>query len=116
MPTQNCVPLPSAAPNAEIQGVLWDMDGTLLDTEPYWMAAEAALVAEFGGRWSQDQAMALVGNALPDAAAAHAGLVAAGVEVRSEPIELDEPGYWHGAKVFYSTDPDGVTVELIERP
>ena len=43
-------------------------------------------------------------------------LVAAGVEVRSEPIELDEPGSWHGAKVFYSTDPDGVTVELIERP
>ena len=53
---------------------------------------------------------------VPDAAAAHAALVAAGVEVRSEPIELDEPGYWYGAKVFYSTDPDGVTVELIERP
>ncbi|OIH84188.1 haloacid dehalogenase [Arthrobacter sp. UCD-GKA] len=70
MPTQNCDPLPSAALNTEIQGVLWDMDGTLLDTEPYWMAAEAALVAEFGGRWSEDQAMALVGNALPDAAAA----------------------------------------------
>ena len=25
--------------------VLWDMDGTLVDTEPYWMAAEHALVA-----------------------------------------------------------------------
>ena len=24
--------------------VLWDMDGTLVDTEPYWMAAESALV------------------------------------------------------------------------
>jgi catechol 2,3-dioxygenase-like lactoylglutathione lyase family enzyme len=53
---------------------------------------------------------------VPDAAATHAALVAAGVEVRSEPIELEEPGYWHGAKVFYSTDPDGVTVEIIERP
>jgi diaminopimelate decarboxylase len=53
---------------------------------------------------------------VPDAAATHAALVTAGVSVRTEPIELEEPGYWHGAKVFYSTDPDGVTVEIIERP
>ena len=45
--------------------VLWDMDGTLVDTEPYWMAAEYALVAEHGGRWSEEQARALVGNPLP---------------------------------------------------
>jgi diaminopimelate decarboxylase len=53
---------------------------------------------------------------VPSAAETHAALAAAGVELRGEPIELDEPGYWHGAKVFYSTDPDGVTVEIIERP
>ena len=29
--------------------VLWDMDGTLVDTEPYWIAAEHAIVAEHGG-------------------------------------------------------------------
>jgi HAD superfamily hydrolase (TIGR01509 family) len=45
--------------------VLWDMDGTLVDTEPYWMEAEYALVAEHGGRWSEEQARALVGNPLP---------------------------------------------------
>ena len=45
--------------------VLWDMDGTLVDTEPYWMGAEYALVAEHGGRWSEEQARALVGNPLP---------------------------------------------------
>jgi HAD superfamily hydrolase (TIGR01509 family) len=45
--------------------VLWDMDGTLVDTEHYWMAAEYALVAEHGGSWSQEQARALVGNPLP---------------------------------------------------
>jgi HAD superfamily hydrolase (TIGR01509 family) len=45
--------------------VLWDMDGTLVDTEPYWMGAEYALVAEHGGSWSEEQAHALVGNPLP---------------------------------------------------
>jgi HAD superfamily hydrolase (TIGR01509 family) len=44
--------------------VLFDMDGTLVDTEPYWMAAEWALVEEFGGIWSDEHAHALVGNAL----------------------------------------------------
>lgn len=53
---------------------------------------------------------------VPDATAAHAALIASGVTVRSEPIELDEPGYWNGAKLFYANDPDGVTIEIIERP
>ena len=28
--------------------VLWDMDGTLVDTEPYWIEAEHELVAAHG--------------------------------------------------------------------
>ncbi|GLY31818.1 HAD family hydrolase [Kineosporia sp. NBRC 101731] len=48
--------------------VLWDMDGTLVDTEPYWMAEEHLLVAEFGGEWSDEHAHALIGNALIDSA------------------------------------------------
>ena len=44
------------------------MDGTIVDTEPYWLAAEAALVVEFGGTWSTEQAMQLVGSGLEDAA------------------------------------------------
>lgn len=44
--------------------VLWDMDGTLVDTEPYWIAAELALVTEHGGRWTEADALALVGNSL----------------------------------------------------
>jgi HAD superfamily hydrolase (TIGR01509 family) len=45
--------------------VLWDMDGTLVDTEPYWIEAEQALVAEHGGVWTEDDAHALIGNPLP---------------------------------------------------
>jgi HAD superfamily hydrolase (TIGR01509 family) len=40
------------------------MDGTLVDTEPSWIAAEYALVAEHGGSWSDEQAHALVGSPL----------------------------------------------------
>jgi HAD superfamily hydrolase (TIGR01509 family) len=44
------------------------MDGTLVDTEPYWMAAETPLVESFGGTWSHEQALGLVGLGLDDAA------------------------------------------------
>ncbi len=40
------------------------MDGTLIDSEPYWIAEEHALVTSFGGVWTDEHAHALVGNAL----------------------------------------------------
>lgn len=45
------------------------MDGTLVDTEPYWIAAELDLVERFGGFWSEELGRGLVGNALPASAA-----------------------------------------------
>ncbi len=47
-----------------LQAALWDMDGTLVDTEPYWIGAEFALVQAHGGEWSHEQALALVGQSL----------------------------------------------------
>jgi len=47
-----------------LAAVLWDMDGTLVDTEAYWMSAETALVESFGGSWSHEQALQLVGSGL----------------------------------------------------
>lgn len=44
--------------------VLWDLDGTIVDTEPLWMAAEHRLAAEHGGTWTDEDAMQLVGNSL----------------------------------------------------
>jgi HAD superfamily hydrolase (TIGR01509 family) len=40
------------------------MDGTLVDTEPYWIESEFALVEAHGGTWSHEQALELVGNDL----------------------------------------------------
>lgn len=56
------------APGLVPEAVLWDMDGTIIDTEPYWLAAEAELVAEHGGTWSDAQGLELVGMNLLDSA------------------------------------------------
>jgi len=52
------------ADSSPLKAVLWDMDGTIVDTEPYWIAAEHALVEAHGGTWSHEQAMQLVGQSL----------------------------------------------------
>jgi HAD superfamily hydrolase (TIGR01509 family) len=54
--TDRSTPLPAA--------VLWDMDGTLVDTEPYWIEAETDLVTAHGGTWTHADGLALVGNSL----------------------------------------------------
>ncbi len=48
--------------------VLWDMDGTLVDTEPYWISSETDLVESFGHTWTYEDAMALVGAGLWESA------------------------------------------------
>lgn len=44
--------------------VLWDMDGTMVDTEPYWIAEEHVLVEAAGGVWTDQDAHDLVGQDL----------------------------------------------------
>lgn len=40
------------------------MDGTLIDTEPYWMEAETTLAQRFGVEWTAEDGLGLVGNPL----------------------------------------------------
>jgi len=41
---------------------------------------------------------------------------AAGYSTRSpEPVELSEPGFWHGLRTIYIDGPDELRVELVER-
>ncbi|NED94206.1 HAD family phosphatase [Phytoactinopolyspora alkaliphila] len=40
------------------------MDGTIVDTEPLWIAAEQVLVESHGGSWTEEDSLALVGSDL----------------------------------------------------
>ena len=40
------------------------MDGTLVNTEPYWISAETELIESFGGSWTHEEALQLVGSGL----------------------------------------------------
>lgn len=63
--------------------VLWDMDGTIVDTEPLWMAAEEELFSSRGLTWNHEQAKDLIGSGLYDAAAY---LQRAGIELSADEI------------------------------
>ena len=44
--------------------VLWDMDGTLVDSEHYWLSSERSLAAEHQEPWSEQDGLDLVGMSL----------------------------------------------------
>lgn len=68
--------------------VLWDMDGTLVDTEPHWIAAEHVLMERHGATWSHEQALQLVGSALPESGRVLAEHLHRSVGVRLDPAAI----------------------------
>lgn len=46
------------------QALLFDLDGTLLDSEPLWLRAETAVLAEFGMPWNSEYSEILKGGSL----------------------------------------------------
>jgi HAD superfamily hydrolase (TIGR01509 family) len=50
-----------------LQAVLWDMDGTLVDSEPVWVRVQIQVLAELGATWTAEDSLALVGSDLRDA-------------------------------------------------
>ncbi|WP_130865456.1 HAD-IA family hydrolase [Acidipropionibacterium timonense] len=74
-------------PGETFSAVLWDFDGTLVNTEPRWIEAEHAYLARFGHTWDDETAASFTGRPLVDVCDAMAGLI--GPAVTPEEV-LDE--------------------------
>ena len=49
-----------------MKAVFFDLDGTLIDSDPYWVRSQETLVRSCGGEWSDTLADALQGAAFPE--------------------------------------------------
>jgi HAD superfamily hydrolase (TIGR01509 family) len=83
-----------------LEAVLWDHDGTLVDTEPYWIDAELELAGAFGVSWTVDDAIAAVGSPLQETARR--------MQVAGVPLENDEVIHELCSRVIGSIDERGV--------
>lgn len=46
--------------------VLWDMDGTLVDSEHYWLSSEQELASSVGAVWTEQDGLNMIGMSLYD--------------------------------------------------
>lgn len=46
------------------EAVFFDMDGTFVNSEPHWLAAETSLMAEYGHEWTQEDQRYCLGGPL----------------------------------------------------
>lgn len=67
----------------ELKAILWDHDGTLVETEPYWIEAELELTTLHGVAWSEEDALKCVGSPMRESAKI---LQQAGVQMEIDPI------------------------------
>ena len=52
--------------NAQLAAVLFDMDGTLIDSEHFWLQSEQQLAATTGTVWTEQDGVNLIGMSLYD--------------------------------------------------
>jgi HAD superfamily hydrolase (TIGR01509 family) len=50
-----------------MQAVLWDMDGTLVDSEKVWAEVQVELLGSLGAIWTMEDCVSLIGSDLRDA-------------------------------------------------
>ena len=60
--------LSERTPDARPAAVLWDMDGTLIDSEPLWLDAELSMLGRYGIELTSEISDSLVGSGLRAAA------------------------------------------------
>jgi HAD superfamily hydrolase (TIGR01509 family) len=89
-PTEPAEPMEPEGPaeaGRELQAVLFDMDGLLVDSEPLWFEVECSVMARLDGRWSESDQQALIGGSLPRT-------VAYLLERAGRPASAEEVGRW----------------------
>ena len=71
----------------QFSAFLFDMDGTLVDSEPLWLKNEIALMAEHGHVWTEEDQKHCIGGPLSKAGAYMESLI--GGKVGSTHLEID---------------------------
>lgn len=84
--TNDPTPAASAAKPRALGAVLFDMDGTLIDTEAFWHRSETAIVESYGKTWTEEQGLALIGLPVDHAAAT----IVAQTGIPLDPVEYRE--------------------------
>jgi HAD superfamily hydrolase (TIGR01509 family) len=82
-----------------VRAVLWDMDGTLVDSEKLWDVSLSALYESFGGAMSRDTRAALVGASADETILT----VYAELDLDPDPAAMAESNRWlheHTAELF----------------
>ncbi|MFB9164166.1 HAD family hydrolase [Arthrobacter psychrochitiniphilus] len=94
-----------------MEAILFDLDGTLVDTEPLWIRSQRHLANQFGIKWTRQDEISLVGHSMSYVAAK---LQDRGVDMDAETIiasrieyvglQLKDKAPWKvGAKQLLST-------------
>ena len=65
-PAAPAAPQPAPARPGELGGVLFDMDGLLVDSEPLWFEVECTVAERLDGNWSETDQQALIGKRVAD--------------------------------------------------
>lgn len=66
----------------KLEAVFLDHDGTLVDTEPYWMEAELEMPRRFGVEWTEADSVASIGSPMP--------MLAQQMQERGVPLTIEE--------------------------
>lgn len=82
--------------NENPSAVLWDFDGTLVDTEPRWIEAETQIVTSRGGHWDQDLGVTFIGTPLIEVTTAISEALDGKISVEeAETLLLDQVISYH---------------------
>jgi HAD superfamily hydrolase (TIGR01509 family) len=70
-----------------LQAVLWDMDGTLVDSEKVWAEVQIELLGSLGAIWTVEDCVGLIGSDLRDAVKVWMSRIPAGAITAEELAE-----------------------------